>query len=444
MHQVRAPKPEPRSEEPNLAGAQMVLLGLLVPVAFGRWGSYIGLPGSPVFLSDVLYIGGLLLLIGGGLKLTLRSQFGFSRLPTAAFLGCILIGILGAEGDLITIARDAAPFAYLASIPIATAALALIDRATVRRWITNACLVHSAWFTTATFGLLAPISSGVVGSPIFSTRGDFDVLVAGLTIIFVCQDPRFTAATKVFLCAASGAPALLSGSRAGLIAAVLAILIAAATSRFWRQPKAGPALVAIAFLSSTVVLIAATQVLTNPPQWAVGLQKLVPSGSSAYATGQNTWEARRQAWSHVITYVNAGPTDGSSLFGTGFGSQPVLRSGAVDFLSGDPAVRSAHNFLVTWYGFIGPIGAGLAGLGIIVLLCGAYRRVGFNSAAAPALAGLAGLVLTAMAGVILESPFGYMTFVLLISLCFVHTPRPQETHGAIIRHTVTEPDGRIS
>lgn len=409
-------KTETAAPLPVSRAAQFMVMGPLISIAFGRWGSYIGVPGTPIFLADVLVFLGAVGLIAGGVTASRGS--GAPRLSmqviAAGAAVCFVVGIAGAQEFGVLTFRDAAPFVYFALIPLFARAASLLGPERITRVLFVAVALHTAWFLPAMLGVLNPIESPIAGVPLFVTRSDFDGLVCGLAIVLAATYKRVGITPRLVIGLGAAAAGLISGSRAGLIAAMVVIVGAILLLRPWRSASKGQIRVALAALVVPGAIGVLAAMGPQAPAWAQGLQKLIPSDSATYATGQNTWDARILAWNKIVDYVGDGPATGNSLSGLGFGSQPVLESGAVVQLSGDSAVRAAHNFFVTWFAFTGVVGVAMVGLIMLVVAVGGLRAQlgGQDATGAIAYCFAMGTALAGLAGVILESPFGYATFAL--------------------------------
>lgn len=403
-------------------GASLLIAGPLVAVAGGRWGSYIGIVGTPVYLADLLVVFGLLMFALGSVQRTnLAERTGANAVPlivkaiSVASLANLSMGIARADEITLLTLRDAAPWVYFAFTPLVYLCVRALGQERVMSYIRAACLVHTAWFPLAIFGTLPEVEAGALsGVPLFTTRGDFDVLVCGLSVaVFFLSMPHHRVWAAV-LSLLNISAAFASGSRGGLIAAtVLVLVVIVAVQPFASRSKGSARVAAVCVVSAASVGVLVRWV-SAPPQWAVGLQKLIPNDSAVYQTGQNTLDARLRAWELVISHSER---SGNRALGSGFGSSPILESGAVRYLSGDTSVRAAHNFLVTWYGFLG-IGGVLFGLACLTLAATLVLRArSGNSIVAGVGAGLcAAIVLAGLAGVILESPFGYMNYAMGLAM----------------------------
>lgn len=413
-HFVAGERHRPRSDH----GPRLVILGLLIPVAFGKWGSYLGLGGTPVYFADLLIATGFLLII----FYSTTDRGGETRLPISmAFASVCVLVVLGIgllrSGELtIFTLRDAVAFVYLAMIPAFCSAVRAVGIDTVVHWLRNASIIHSIWFVPAIFGLLPEVPIPLVGGePAFSTREDFDLLICGVAVVLIGSDRRLPRAARSVLVLATAGAALSSGSRAGLIAALAIVLTTSLAQRPFADARRGPQRAAAVLLALIPLILTVLWLTQNPPAWALGLQKLIPNNSAGYTTGQNTWGARESAWQLVLGRLFEEP--GTTWGGFGFGSDFIIQSGALPYLSGDPNVRAAHNFGVTWMAMVGLVGVVLVFVALFIWFAraagAAWSRGG---ASALGLGMMIGVVLAASAGVILESPFGYMTFGLSVAI----------------------------
>ncbi|BDZ62049.1 O-antigen ligase family protein [Demequina sediminis] len=403
------------------AGAALIIAGPLVAVAGGRWGSYIGIPGTPVFLADLLVIAGLALFALDSARH--GSVPGVARSPrvlrTAATLwvGALALGVMRGTGDLLAV-RDALPFAYLALTPVLVRAVRIVGRGRVLRWVTAAAAVHSVWFGAAVFGVLPEISMPLAGIPVFTTRGDFDGLVCGIAIATMLAARRVPLAVRLGIIVLSAAAVMAHGSRAGLVAALLVVAVTVVGARPFRDERLGPVRLAAVFLALPMLLAAFVVAARSSAGWARGFERLV--AGPAVEGSSNTTSARVDAWESIVAHVASDPW--SRWLGEGFGSSFVADSGALVHLSGDAAVRQAHSFVIGWFAMLGIVGATLALSAVAAVLIASLRRVRTARAARIGAAIQVGLLFAALVGVILESPFGYMTYALAVALTFAADP----------------------
>lgn len=418
----------PRTE---LLAARLALIGLLVPVAGGRWGSYLSVPGTPVYVADVLCGLGIAGLVLARVRVS-PGPYPFVRRRTppviiggsVALMAIILFQVLintSQSSTLVT--RDAVPIIYLSLLPFFWRAAQLLGEPTVRRLVEIACLAHTAWFGLAVFRVLPPIAlPSIADVAIFTTRGDFDLLIAALSVVVFASSRRSSPGLKFILVGIALASFFAGGSRAGLFAGALLILIGLAYNRPSGTGIDGKWVAAGAFAFAGLAPVASL-LLDNPPTWMRALTRLLDFGSAEQATAANTWNARLMAWDRVWRYTAETPE--RLWIGSGLGQQPVLESGAVVFLSGDPAVRAAHNFLITWVAFFGISGIAIIGATLVAWTLWSIARARRARSFSALGAGLASSVIVAgLGGVLLESPFGYMSLILGLSIAGLDVAAP--------------------
>ena len=398
--------------------ASLILVGLLVPIAGGRWGSYLAVPGTPLFVADLFICLGIVGLFASQTD----SRRRIAPIPRSLGWGSAVI-LLVLVASLLTnssdepslVLRDAAPLVYLAITPIVFKAIALNGRERVLKWLRIACSIHVVWFAAAMFGALPPIPLGPFSAvPAFTTRGDYDLLISALAAVVLMIDRSTKSMPRIALCILAVASLLMGGSRAGLLSGLVLLLLALLLVPERTGRVAPLAVVSISF-GTAAVLPVLVLVLDDPPPWMKALGRILDVGSQEQASASNTWNARVAAWERLVAYTAEDPQ--RLLIGSGLGSQPVLDSGAVQFLSGDPSVRAAHNFTVTWFAFFGVVGVVLL-VSVLVLwaFTGLIHARSERGVPGLGVALVAGVVLAGLGGVIIESPFGYMTLILGIAL----------------------------
>jgi hypothetical protein len=410
-------------------GVNLALIGLLVPVAGGRWGSYISVPGAPVYLADVLVACGLISLLLVFLRRG-KGDLPFRSVPLPLTIGSTIL-LLVLTTSLLTaswanpalVIRDAVPIAYLVLTPLLYQVVAIAGPRRMLRWLRYACVIHTLWFTLAVFRLLPPLSVGPISEvAIFTTRGDFDLLISALAVAVFAIDSSMRPGFRFSLIVLAAISLFAGGSRAGLIAGLALLLVAFFFAR--RDPhRVQPSIVIAGAFGVAALVPVAVYLLSSPPSWMRAIGRLFDTGSSAQVSAQNTWNARLFAWQRMTDYTLLDPS--RAWWGSGLGSQPVRDSGALAYLSGNEAVRAAHNFVVTWFAFFGTVGI-LCILAVILWWLIFSMR---SAAKAPGLAGLGfalavAIVLAGLGGVIIESPFGYMCLILGVAIA---TQSSQET-----------------
>jgi hypothetical protein len=414
------PTVNPATSNPARWAVAPIVVGLLIPLAFGRWGSYLHLPGtSSIYLSDAL-----ILLPLAYLALTRFPPYRPPGTYAVVVIGLstALIGILRGWGNPATlIIRDATPVAYLTLTPFIMTVLRGVKSERLFRWIGLAACAHSLWFVPAMAGSLTPIDFHIIaGTAIFTVRGDLDILICGVAIGYCIVGSDRLALLRTVWALLSAYGCLTQGSRGGLIGASLIIATVVMASKSWRNPRNGYLYVIAGFILAALATLW-VWLSHDVPTWASTLRKLIPQPGSVEAQrASNTTNARLDAWQDIADFTTSDRA--RALFGSGFGSSVNLDSGAVRYLSGDPNVRAAHNFVVTWFGELGFIGTALA-MTLVFCLLYLSRRPPGRSASWTVGRGLQlGLLAASLVGVILESPFGYMLFILGTVQCVLSHP----------------------
>lgn len=422
---------------PEQAASSLIVIGALFPVAGGRWGSYVGISSLSLYASD------LLILLGVAGVVLSRLRHGSSipmrkRWVTVLSTVVLAVGLIGSSGFNVNVARDAAPFLYFLLTPFFVIAVENFGRDRIMNWFGWASLLHLAWYLPASLGLLTPVSiPAIAGIPLFTRRGDFDTIIVAVTCIWIFWKAGVPFFLRLLVAVTAIAVVLLQGSRAGLLSAALIVAAYLIFARPWSRPRVGPYVVIAGSLS--VGAIAASLLLVRElPSWALGIDRLLGESDSAAARGaQNTANARFAAWDLIWQHANNDA--GSLLFGYGFGSNFIIESGAVAHLSGHESVRQAHNFFYTWLGLVGMVGAVLAMTMIALMLVDAARSSMGDPVRSLAFAVTSAVVLASFVGVILESPFGYQTFLLGFAIAVARSDlQYSETHAAMTRGATSE------
>jgi O-antigen ligase len=407
------------SDHRMIAGVAAVALAL----GGSRWGSYIG--AAPIFLTDILIALAVAHFLARRIQLstgpdlnTRAPHWAFGALTTWAFLRYFV----GHDHSL-TAVRDVLPYLYAVLGLLGATAIARSTpdgRRRSARLIRGALAFHAAWFTAVTLwpamALKMPIVSAS-GGHIFFPRNDFDtaivgVYIADLLLRLLRGDPHRRRLLSA--CALSWVAVIHTGSRAGLIGAVLVTGIALAAAM-----ASGAVLSRRKVTLIAVMPILLAVVVWSLPSTTIGQRLLGTVGleQSAAARGaEGTANARQHAWERLIDYSTHDQV--RMIGGVGYGPDFLADSGALHLLIGPGAPgqetpRSPHNY---WLGTL--LRGGLIGLGLFICLAAAVLR-----AARSRLADLAddplllfaclvpvGLLIPASLGVILESPFGAVPF----------------------------------
>ncbi|WP_316744368.1 O-antigen ligase family protein [Streptomyces sp. MK7] len=382
----------------------------------GRWASHIAV--GPVYITDVLLAGTWLHAIAAH---RLRRRTTRRSRPTLHLVGLAvlltLVRLLTFEGEPEAVARDAAPFLYMAVAYLSAPSFACAGNASRRRTfriLYGALVVHFGWVALL---ILAPgFSSNLStsgGMPLLALRPDFDTallgVLTGVSILrFRAKDGNWL---NVALAVASLALALTMHSRAGLLACSACVLAGLAGR------LSGNGRTTVRTLASGVTVVLA--LLTLLPNSPAGQRLIAGLDSTAYSqeitlNAQGTSNGRKVAWSRTVNYAFADPVRG--LVGVGFGPDFLRSSGADIALGSDrfEGVRSPHNYALTVLARLGTVGLVVIASLLIVIVSAATRELCTRRGTEPLSALCVLLVLAifiaSMLGVILESPFGAVPF----------------------------------
>jgi O-antigen ligase len=332
------------------------------------------------------------------------------------------VGRFGAGAQFSSVAlRDFAPYLYavvglLSGFAVNRATKE--DRVRTIRILWTALYRHAAWCTLAVLepGVTARMPT-VGGLRVFSLRPDFDGAVLGilgaLALIRWGQGRGFGYLVVVGV---SGFVTASMGGRAGFLAFGAAIVYA--VMALWRGQVSGKARWRLILVPVAGALVAALL-----PTTFAGARLLATFGDTTaeasfqnqhVASAEGTTAARKKAWRQLSSWIRA--DQDREVVGVGFGPDFLDESGAnVDLLgtavAAKDTVRSPHEyFLGSWARL------GLLGLVPLLAVClGAVRRAWRLSPDRDELELFASLCVTtvllaALVGVVLESPFGAVPF----------------------------------
>jgi O-Antigen ligase len=282
-------------------------------------------------------------------------------------------------------------------------------------WV--ALYLHAGWCAVAVLKPGVPARMPVIGGlQVFSIRDDFDgallSVLAGLALIRWGSGRGFG-----YLMVVAGAGFLTASmaSRAALLAFAAAMLFGVVS--LWRGEASAKSRWRVG-----LVPVAGALVAVLLPTTFAGSRLVATFGDSAadtryqaqHASATGTTTARKKAWHELESWITADRN--RAALGVGFGPDFLAESGAHVYLLGDvvaarDTVRSPHEYVLgSW--------ARLGYLGLVPLLAvcfGALRRAWrfwpdrdelelFTALTVTA------LLLVALVGVVLESPFGAVPF----------------------------------
>lgn len=408
------------SQAPFLAVLTLYLL------ATGRWGSYVGVPGAPVYIGDIgVALAGVQVLAGLATRRIPPPSLRRTPLIMLLLLTLVVYAVVRFAVDLdpsLVALRDVAPYVYAAAAVLSF----LLPAGGERPWrfaIYTALVLHLGWLVGLRRLPGFPWDLPTLGTDalVFSPRPDFDAAVLGLGAAFALRDLMggrlalgWRAGALGMFLAVSVAGMLTMETRAGLLSGLLAMATVVmarllpyrrkrstgAETRLATRTKSLRVATAVAVVAICSVGIAAT------PAGARLVQGFTGSGEAG-----GTASARQQVWSQVGRFVLYEPE--RTAVGVGFGRDFLAESGASLALEGVyQKVRSPHNYVIGTLARLGVAGALLAmvviGLGWL-LAVSALRRPGAPMTALAALVAIS-LPVIGLLGVVLESPFGAIPY----------------------------------
>ena len=409
------------------SSAPILFVGVLWLCCTSRWGSYVAIPGTPVYVGDLVVAAALAQTIYAFRRDRLQPREALGAVfqaPLALLMASVLvawsfvrglIGFAGFEDATLTFLRDLAPYAYGL-----TALLAFLvsthDGRRQRTAIFVALTLHVVWVLEGAL-LQSWLTGDLIlgGVEVFTPRPDFDSAVLGVAVglslheFLHATDRSLRRGKNLFLLlfAALNAYALNTLlTRAGLLAgmaAVGAVIVTWGLRTTKVRRVSGPKGVATVLALVTLVTLA----VASPPG-----QRLVDSVRGEQGASLGTVQAREFTWSGVSRYVLADA--GRTAVGVGFGDDFLAQSGTTYALQGEEYenVRSPHNYVIGTFARLGLFGALVAVL--VILLAGllALRHLTRPVGAVTTLASLLVITVpvTALLGVVLESPFGAIPY----------------------------------
>ncbi len=394
--------------------AKLVLLAAFFSLAGGKWGSYIGLPKYNIFLPDFLFLLGCLLAF---LKRSSKND-GFMVYTIIGISFFIAQLLRNPQFTLMTKFRDLLPFFYFLFVPLLCRVFSSLNNQKIVNTIRYASLVHLFWVLPVMFNLLHPISSrGIFGFPIFTPRWDLDGMTSIIGLIAWRRHPKFDLKENDFISLVIVFTLIVQYSRATLVAFFFIIIIY--YLRHLRNKKD------IFFVSShrfsLIIVISMIFTVTAVPL----LQNLLPQNSVLIRIGLisnpinavvlqqgagSTANARLKAQSQLYGWVKQ---RNQLIFGVGPGTEMVLDSGAVQYLSGDAVVRSPHSWiygLLCRYGYFGSL------IWLFLLTYPLIKTKAILSPLGMPMMGVYVILIVSFFGVIIESPFGSMPLALFVAL----------------------------
>jgi hypothetical protein len=392
-------------------------------IAFSRWGSYVGVPGLPIYIGDVV----LALAIVQVAYLTRLQPSLLRRLtgsPTVLQLCTILFSVaairfaLDPSTSLVAL-RDLAPYTYSL-----TALLAYLVPIGAEHRLRMPVLVlltwHVSWTTVLPLAPGFPWHLPMLGgnAQLLTTRPDIDACILGATSALALSEclgaySRRSKLAFVVLALLSFYGATSLGTRAGLLASLVMIASVGASHRqnvadvprpirSARQPRRK------ALAASAIIVLLSVLVVFSP---AGG--RVVEGFRLGTSQASGTVDARIQVWDRVADYIFRSAE--RTAVGVGFGRDFIDESGSRPVLEGGVYVnvRSPHNYIL---GTLARLGMAVAGLVAVIWIWATWlavrtlRQQPRETVTTLAALLCIGVPITAMLGVVLEAPFGAIPY----------------------------------
>lgn len=415
-----------------IAGTMAVILLL----AGGRWVSHVAI--GPVYITDVLLAAAVLHMVCSRL---LAKHHSSSNHGPGVLVGLVvlaaLVRVFTSEGEALLIARDAAPFVYVAVAYLSARGYLLAsepDRRRTARLVHGALVIHLCW--VACVVLVPGLSSALRlfwSGPTPEVRSDLDTallgVLAGVSILRFRR--KEGARMSALLGGASVALALTMHSRAGLLACCVCV-VAALVGGAGRS--AGASVRTVTLGMSTVVLLIVLLPSSPAAQRLIATVDRAGASQELTASAGGTTNARKVAWEKVIGFTLDDPA--RLMIGVGFGPD-FLRDADADVALGSKTyqgVRSPHNYFLTVFARLGLLGLAVIAALVAVVLAAAMRELRArhrpDELTSMCVFVVMSLFVIAMLGVVLESPFGAVPFFWAGGVLLARRQRRRSSAGA--------------
>lgn len=379
----------------------LILLTLFLSVSSGRWGSWIGIPGTPFYLIDFLLISAALSSLPDAArrKSLYFGSFGFILLFT------ILQYLSSGNASTVTKIRDLAPFLYLLLIPLLAVSLSNIDIRTIFLCLRYATLINAIWSFGIATNLIHPIVlGGPFQVPLFSPRWDQTGMALAIGLIVWSGSERKNLRKSIPVIIFLILTAFLQSSRASILAFAFASLFVLLRAKNRSKSQFTRFIVVFGVVLAAFLMQPKINLLL-PQNSAVGKF----SSQFTDLRQSNTVSARLNAQILILEYWK---DSGKIMFGLGPGDEMVINSSAVLYLSGSPDVRAPHSWIVGLLARYGLVGFFLWSLWPVKLLLTRMRSSNFtNEVKVMVIA----ILICSFFGVIIESPFGSIPFCIFLA-----------------------------
>lgn len=391
--------------------AHILLFTFMLSIFGGRWVSYIGIPGTPIFLCDFLFLVSSLMFMPGIKISTTDFVIWLILIPYTIFEL-----VQNTNINFIIRVRDLVPFIYLLFIPLLREPIRMLGNRKIFQGLRIATLGHALWAIPASVGILQPIDVGTIFmAPAFSTRWDHTGFALAVGLIVWYQHAAISLKGNGLALVIILIAAILQGSRAGLLACLFSLLVISIDFFFLgkenqnfnkRKFKFIPFLTA---LTAILILLLPMYSSLIPESSSLSRIGVVQVSEEAIAGGQGTARGRALAQRTLMAWVE---NQNKMTFGVGPGVEMIAESGAFYNLSGSLDVRSPHSWL---YGSLARFGIfGLLIWCLVLCLSRLNYRKAINPFRFPNCLVIS-LLITAAFGVMIESPFGSLPLAFLLA-----------------------------
>lgn len=400
---------KPRNELLLKSAQKLALFALALPLAAGKWGSYIGFYNQGIFISD------LCLLVACIVAFIIKPRILFDNLILFTTIWIFIISqfIRNPELENSDKIRDLIPYIYLGFYqPIAFLCESIGFR-TILTIVRIATLFHLLWSSAISLDILKPFSLPFFfGMPIFTTRWDQTGFVIAIGLVAWSGQPKYQFKGNNFVRFGFLLLAFSQGSRAGLLAFVAALLWVIFHNLVWdRELSAGQRDNFVKFLFALgmiAILLLPSLIRFLPENSALGRIGILEISESARASANGTANGRNLAQRKLLNWVEL---RNQNFLGVGPGVEMVYESGAFLNLSGSKDVRSPHSW---------PVGAlarfGIFGFCLWISIIHLISRFRFSDFKHPASSWVLSIIIASLVGVIIESPFGSLPLLFFLSL----------------------------
>ena len=378
---------------------RLIVIGVGLSLATGRWGAWIGLPNDGIFLIDLIVLLGILLVI-----IFDGARFDYITLILGIFL--IFQLLRNPQFNFLLRVRDLLTFIYLELFLLIRNQISAISINYIYKVFRIATLFSLFWNLGVGLTLIPVLPSNrFSGVEIFSQRPDQSGFVACIGIVvwsLTLTKSKIERIMNIWILPMNLLSLLLQPGRAGLLALLIALPLLA--SRIKKGPKfSRKGLVSFIFAILLVLPFVGIVQTFLPEQSSIKKFGFLDETGVALFTGDSTAYGRKMGQTYVLNWTKE---KHKLLVGAGPGYEILMESGAVRWLSGNADVRYPHNWWVSLVSRFGLIGLACWFICAIATLKG----VRSEDAGYQFLTIIVSILVASTFGVIMESPFGIIPF----------------------------------